>query len=169
MELTENKLNETTSKSFRKLTLNQLFNALDRDRVYQIVTEYKAKMEYDTFTDVINEEDNVYFRSVVMVKHLKSPNKEYTRQLLNALDEHSNLYPFTGSLKDASKKAEKIYRNNFGSAPTKGLFVVKLPTGNYILTDLDPDTLRIKLVSPEFGCLMVYMPARIVHFTRVKE
>jgi len=172
--LTEEIFNDTLAKGPRKLTTNQFFNALDRQKAYQLVTEYKMEnvavsppeIAYNQLDNVINEEDSLYTRQVVQVKYLKSPNKEYLRELLNALEEPITLTGITP--KKAVQKAMKIYHERFGQGYPKQLFFVKLPTGRYILTDLNSETLRIKLMAPEFGCLIVFMPNRVVHFNYVK-
>ena len=144
---------------------DQYFNAIIRERSYNVVEEYTLQTSYGKFGGDAepepSNEDAVYERDFAVVKDLDNPSVDIKKQFIKQLEK----YPeeilgenFQDSVEVACLHAMERF------CDITNCVVVDLGEGHYVLAPTTRDDLILKLVNFTQGALVVYRPTMFTKF-----
>lgn len=146
----------------------QYINALDRDRVYNVVTEYDRLDGYGPSEGSKFDTDSNYTRCMVQIEKFTNPAKVTLKQFKAQLQE-AGVKTMTSSetLNRSVEDACLIAIENF--AVLEQYVIVDLGKDQYVLAPTKKDSIVMKLVDATQGAIIIYTPKWFVPFKAKKE
>jgi len=139
------------------LTWDQYLNLLQRDLMDKTAEEHTVTTPYE---DDLRKDDSLYYRNTVEVKAIRNPSENFKKMFLAQISENS-IYSehYLEDIVDACN----LIKQYEDSDTQKGVLI---DMGNmFVFGPYAPHNVIIRMLSPEYGALIVFTPAFFsVHF-----
>lgn len=161
---------EEASLTFQVINWDQYFNAIIRERSYNVVEQYVSTTSYVSSPLIEpngEPQDAVYERDFVVIEELEDPSANCRKQLIDQLKSKGiDFKLIDGSFQDAIEQISFEALERFVDLDTCVVVYMNEHRGfkHYMLAPVTRDDLVIKLLSYSHGALVVYRPVMFTLF-----
>jgi len=154
----------TSIMGLELITFDQfIISVISKSHAHQIVEEYEMETHPMHFSERGKEawidkdpgEDATYSRLTVQVINLslRGLKRQYLEQLV--IGEAPRLIGSKKNLEESIYEAKRIAQDNFSDPK----YIIDIGQAQYVIADVDSQTIGLKILSPTQGVLILYKPA----------